>query len=346
MRNPLVPVLATRGFSLASDAGPDLAFGLGTDPAHEGRRLRRRIEEIGEAIVARSAGADVAAGPLVSAQHPWDPIVLSSLGPLSMGADLLEVSALDFSSMVEEQDDLVVEEGLDSFVTKLAEGLPILLDTLACEVIAGRDRCAVVTSKTVFSASRVLITCSTGVLASGAVRFTPELPTWKRDAIADLPMGILEKIAVELSPGALEGCPEGARVRTFGDTWQLEWILRPRGRDVAVALVGGANARAITELPEEIAVDVAIARLQETLGRPLVDHVRGGGVTSWTNDRLARGAYAYARPGRHQARQLLAKPVGRIHFAGEAAEHRWAGTLAGAYLSGRRAAAEIAAREG
>jgi len=63
-------------------------------------------------------------------------------------------------------------------------------------------------------------------------------------------------------------------------------------------------------------------------------------VTQWGSDPLVRGAYAYATPGNADARARLAEPLadGHLLFAGEACHVGYAGTLAGAWLSGEAAA--------
>jgi monoamine oxidase len=57
-----------------------------------------------------------------------------------------------------------------------------------------------------------------------------------------------------------------------------------------------------------------------------------------------RGAYCYAVPGAALARDRLAEPVGDGHllFAGEACNVPYAGTVAGAWISGQNAAALVA----
>src|SRR6185369_12956460 len=65
---------------------------------------------------------------------------------------------------------------------------------------------------------------------------------------------------------------------------------------------------------------------------------------SWEHDPLARGGYAYFDPSFDaELRPWLARPFGRLFFAGEHTSIRWQGYMNGAVESGRRAAAEIAA---
>lgn len=65
-------------------------------------------------------------------------------------------------------------------------------------------------------------------------------------------------------------------------------------------------------------------------------------VKWWREDRWAQGTYAYFRPGEITTlRPILAKPEGRIHFAGEHTAY-WQGYMNGAVESGHRVAKEIA----
>jgi monoamine oxidase len=85
-----------------------------------------------------------------------------------------------------------------------------------------------------------------------------------------------------------------------------------------------------------------LAKRLEWLGspsRPLATR-----VITWEDDPWARGGYAYFDPGFDPAwRDLLARPHGRIVFAGEHTSLRWQGYMNGAVESGQRAAAEIVA---
>ena len=64
----------------------------------------------------------------------------------------------------------------------------------------------------------------------------------------------------------------------------------------------------------------------------------------WEQDPFARGGYAYFDPAFDPAlRAWLARPSGRLFFAGEHTSIKWQGYMNGAVESGRRAAAEVAA---
>jgi monoamine oxidase len=64
---------------------------------------------------------------------------------------------------------------------------------------------------------------------------------------------------------------------------------------------------------------------------------------TWEHDRWAKGGYAVFDPRFDPAlRPWLARPSGRIVFAGEHTSGRWQGYMNGAVESGRRAAIEVA----
>ena len=69
-------------------------------------------------------------------------------------------------------------------------------------------------------------------------------------------------------------------------------------------------------------------------------------LTTWSDDPWAQGAYSAlglaSRPGDEE---LLARPVGPVHLAGEWTAGDWAGLMEGALRSGLRAAAEITSPE-
>ncbi|MGQ0805350.1 MAG: FAD-dependent oxidoreductase [Actinomycetota bacterium] len=71
-------------------------------------------------------------------------------------------------------------------------------------------------------------------------------------------------------------------------------------------------------------------------------------ITRWAADPFALGSYSFLPPGATpDDRATLAEPVGRVlFFAGEATSVDYPATVHGAYLSGRRAASEVAEEAG
>jgi monoamine oxidase len=104
--------------------------------------------------------------------------------------------------------------------------------------------------------------------------------------------------------------------------------------------IRGENALKVSAMPK----DAAFAYLCENMAK-VRPSTKGAlellHVMSWPNYKFNRGGYAYFKPGQiNDFGQVLSKPVGRIHFAGEHTAKLTTG-LEGACESGERAAIEI-----
>src|SRR5262249_2738792 len=169
------------------------AAGLEVYPAPPGQKLRigRRFAREGEmedflaALVRTNRGiGDAARGkndvPCAQAL-PRDlgelrPAVEFALGPFGCAKDLSDVSAYDFSRSAERDVDSFCPHGLGTLVAKLGEGLPVLLGTPARTISWTGPSVEIGTLKGYIRAFAVIVTASTGVLATGKPRFDPELP--------------------------------------------------------------------------------------------------------------------------------------------------------------------------
>ncbi len=137
---------------------------------------------------------------------------------------------------------------------------------------------------------------------------------------------------------------EGLNGSVFTDS-PLEWVFdatitQPGPRGILQCYAGGSNARRIMALSEEKRVAFVtdeMSRFYPTIG----EYLEGGVSKCWEEDPWARGASSWYRPG--QMADLwphVARPEGRIHFAGDHTSPyiRW---MQGALYSGNRVAAEI-----
>src|SRR5262249_22769049 len=106
-------------------------------------------------------------------------------------------------------------------------------------------------------------------------------------------------------------------------------------------LAGGGASDAMTEILEREGADGIRSRLT-WLGKP--SRLIASVTVNWGNDPWARGGYAYFDPGfEPNWRDWLARPFGRVTFAGEHTSVKWQGYMNGAIETGQRAAHEIAA---
>ena len=117
------------------------------------------------------------------------------------------------------------------------------------------------------------------------------------------------------------------------------------GRAGILSLLAGGNAaRDVRTLIRDQGWPGLVRRLS-WLGRP--SRLLDATTIAWDRDPWVRGGYAVFDPTFDPAlRPWLARPAGRIVFAGEHTSDRWQGYMNGAIETGKRAALEIAVMGG
>lgn len=174
------------------------------------------------------------------------------------------------------------------------------------------------------------------------VIFEPNLPDGQQDAIRSLRYGAATRLLLQFDERFWKAA---GRQNAFGTDGPLGAVWdgneQQRGHGAILSLLAGGHAsRDLQSLVREGA-DAVVPRLR-WLGRPAP--LRSSRLVVWEDDPWARGGYAYFHAGFNPAlRGWLARPAGRVLFAGEHTSVRWQGYLNGAVESGLRAAAEAAA---
>jgi len=193
-------------------------------------------------------------------------------------------------------------------------------------------------------ARTAIVTLPIGLLHEESVRFSPPLPAEKRAAVEAIGMGPVIKVVLEFRSVFWK---DSFLLTSPGSAFPTVWSRLPQPAPVLVAWAGGDAAVRLRERridPESAALD-ACARLF-----PKIDiHAQlvRTHYHDWQNDLYAGGAYSYLRVNGADARARLAQPIGQsIHFAGEATCASDAGTVAGAFESGYRAATQVLEHSG
>ena len=176
------------------------------------------------------------------------------------------------------------------------------------------------------------------------VPITPALPAQQHDAIARLRSGRATKTLVQFSRRFWQA---PGRPRAFGSNAPFGAVFdgneEQRGKAGILALLAGGSA---SESAQSMLARDGVHGLAASLawlGAPQGDVLHSRQIT-WEADLWARGGYGYFDPSFEPALRLwLARPAGRLFFAGEHTSFRWQGYMNGAVESGRRAAAEVAA---
>ena len=358
-RNPLTPIARAAGATLLNSVD------LRTERTFVGGRLAteaeladyddapRRFEATAADLLARMDDAPLAAVARARPDDPWALTVEAWEGPVISVADAEACSLQDCICNALSGSNLVPDGGIGDFIANhLGADLDIRLNTsVSCITWSGPGGAVeLTTSAGTLRASACIVTASTGVLGSEAIRFDPPLPSATREAIAALPMGLAIKVALRATgPDRLDlpiHCALDHQVRHSGDPFMI-FQCWPYGRDYVQGWIGGSPAWELARQGDAAVRDFALAELRSRFGAR-VDKLFASGaflVTHWDAEPWIRGAYCYATPGHADARAVLGTPLadGRLAFAGEACHVGLAGTLGGAFLSGEAAAAAVAA---
>lgn len=248
-------------------------------------------------------------------------------------------------------DHCFVAGGNGRFVQALVENLPIFYDRTVRVVRYGSDGVQVVAGGQVFQGDMVLCTVPLGVLKSGSIKFVPELPNRKLEAIKRLGFGLLNKVAL-LFPTVFWG----AEIDTFGHlcddaSRRGEFFLfysyaSVSGGALLIALVAGEAAINFESMDPNDAVERILEILRGIYGPRgvVVPEPVQTVCTRWGSEPLSMGSYSHVAVGASgDDYDILAESVGegRVFFAGEATNRRYPATMHGAFLSGLREAANI-----
>ncbi len=123
----------------------------------------------------------------------------------------------------------------------------------------------------------------------------------------------------------------------------LFWnCLKTSGQPTLIALMAGEAAHQTEHSDDDALVSEVTESLRKVFSPSHVPEPSEVIITRWGKDRFARGSYSYmgaeARPEDYDA---MARPIGNLHFAGEATCGTHPATVHGAYISGLRAASEV-----
>lgn len=352
--NPLVPIARAAGDRLlrSDELRHERTFIAGR-PATDAELTQYgdawpRYEAMADHILATEGDVPLAEVTRRLSDDPWAATIEAWEGPVICAADAAEFSTLDWRRNALNGSNLVPDGGIGAFAQRrLTGGLDIRLNAPVRLVRWGGPggRVTVQTDRGSITAGACIITVSTGVLTSGVLRFDPPLPARTDEAVHSLPMGLAMKVALRATgPDRLDlplHCSVDRILSRSGEAL-MPFQCWPFRRDYVQGWIGGSRAWELARLGESAAADFALSYLRSIFGGR-VDRLFSGGahlVTRWDSDPWVRGAYCYARPGAAMARDAMAEPIadGHLMFAGEGCHVGLAGTLAGAWLSGERAA--------
>lgn len=333
---------------LARPAGIDVAPSPPSQRVRIGRRNARagETEDLLATLVRASRAIDDGArrGDMSCASvlpkdlGDWGGTIDFILGAYATGKDLKDLSALDQFRAQDRAIDVATKQGLGALMGKLADGVPVALSTPATRITwSGRD-IGVETTAGKIAARGVILTVSSNVLASGAIKFTPELPKRQLDAAAKLSLGSYDRIALQFAGNPLGLGRDELIIEQSSDARTGALFANIGGTSLCTVDVAGTFGRSLAAQGEPAMVAFAVEWLTKLFGSDIKGAVKKSAATNWNASPHILGAMSAAVPGGQSSRRVLTEPMGNLFIAGEATHEALWGTVDGAWESGERAA--------
>lgn len=340
--NAFTAMAEAGGFTIVRRApgwGPESCIGAHVPTESEKAAARASFSHYEKLIgAAVDAGRDIPVAQVLphDAYRPRFDAVMT----WAVGVESSAVSTVDLHRYADSDVNWAVREGLGEVVTAAARDLPVKLGARATAVDWAGATVRVDSTAGRIDANAAIITVPTALLARGAIHFNPPLPDAHAQAIADLPLGICNKVFFHLRDTGFAAALPNHFLGTDTTSRTCSWSSRTADQPLLMAYFGGNLSRELERSNELEAF--AREELRHIFGTDALKQLGETLVTAWGGDPLSLGSYSAARPGRAQAREQLAQPVSpRLHLAGEACSVNYFGTLHGAWLSGLAAARRL-----
>lgn len=265
---------------------------------------------------------------------------------ITNGADLTELSPKSYDKDEElGGGDAILKSGYGTIVRHLASGLDIRLDEAVQAIKQTDNEVTVETSKGSHRGDYALLTLPLGVLKENKITFEPALPAEKTAAIGRMQMGLLNKTILVFKEAFWPKKADYLQILPQKDNRLQEFLNLHKyfKKPVLMGFTGGGVAKKLENLSDDETLALHEKTLKSVFGS---DYERPQRMlrTRWLAEPFSRGSYSiFAAGSTLRDHKRLAERFKRLHFAGEATNIKYPGTVHGAYLSGIRAADEIIA---
>jgi monoamine oxidase len=338
--NPMIRLGRAAGLDiLPAPSGQKIRIGRRNARASETEEFLAALVKANRAIDDASRKSDVSCASVMPKElGDWANTAEFLLGAGFAGKDLKEVSVVDKARAQDRNSAIACRQGLGTLLTKLAEQLPIALSTPASRLEWGNRDVIVQTPAGKIVARAAVITVSTGVLASGSIKFASELPKRTLDAVAKLGLGSLDHIALQIPGNPLGLARDDILIEQSNSTRTALLYANMGSSSLCSVDVGGSFGRDLSAQGEAAMIAFAIEWLTKLYGSDFAKAVKKSSATRWDASPYVQGAMSVAPPGAQASRKALGESVGCMYFAGEATHETLWGTVDGAWESGERAA--------
>jgi monoamine oxidase len=273
---------------------------------------------------------------------------LGALGAFGDGPGALSALVVlrEAAHRAKEKQNFYIRGGTDllprAFAAKLSEKIRYGAPVVGLEQDSNRVTVAYLRAgaRTSLSADRVI--CAVPFTTLRRIKVSPDFTPEKRRAVEEMPYTSVARTYLQTTTKFwLEEGLSGYASTDISNMFVFDAAPNQTARrGILETYDSGPRARRLTAMREPERVHAQLSLVERVLPR-VRSEFEVGATKCWDEDEWARGAYAWYKPG--QMSSLLphvARPEGRIHFAGEHASSLF-GWMQGAFESGNRAAREV-----
>ena len=338
--NPMIRLARSAGLDISTaPPGQKIRIGRRNARAGETEEFLAALVRANRAIDEASRRADIAcASVLPKDLGDWAGAAEFMLGASFAGKDLKELSAIDKARAQDRNAAIACRQGLGTLITKLGEQAPVALSTPASRIVWSNRDVSVETQAGRIAARAAIITVSTNVLISGAIKFGPDIPKRTLDAASKLTLGSYDHIVLQLPGNPLGLSRDDILIEQSNSTRTALMFANIGGSSLCSIDVGGSFGRDLTQQGEKAMTAFAREWITKLFGSEVAAAVQKASATRWNASPFVMGAMSAASPGGQLSRRILAEPIGNMFLAGEATHETLWGTVDGAWESGERAA--------
>jgi monoamine oxidase len=251
---------------------------------------------------------------------------------------LKDLSVVDKARAQDRNTPIACRQGLGTLIAKLGEQLPVSLATPVSRIAWSNRDVTVETSAGRIVARAAILTVSSNVLASGNIKFAPELPKRTVDAADKLSLGSYDRIVLQLPGNPLGLSRDDVLIEQSNSTRTAMLYANIGGSSLCSIDVAGSFGRDLSAQGEAAMRGFALEWFTKLFGSDAAAAVKKVSATRWNAEPFVQGAMSAAAPGGQGSRRMLTEPIGPVFLAGDAIHETLWGTVDGAWDSGERAA--------
>ena len=185
--------------------------------------------------------------------------------------------------------------------------------------------------------------CAVPFTVQKNIEVLPAFSVEKQRAIEQLPYLSASKIFLQSKKRFWADVGQSGFAATdlpINQVWDISYK-QPGTRGILQAFPLSLHSRRVTGMTEQERIEFALDQV-EMIYPGMRENFEGGATKCWDEDEWARGVGAYYKPGQFSSlRPHVARPEGRIHFAGEHTSVWIDAWMQGALESGNRVAREV-----